>query len=160
MRYRPNVGICLINSQDLIFGGKRTNLEFLPKLNDTYWQMPQGGVKSLDNEEILIKGMYRELWEEIGLNPKHVEILKRSAKIKYDFDSKVMNSLNQVLYGNIVGQEQIWFYLKFLGTDTDICLTNDICPEFSEWRWCTADFLRKNVTPMKAKVYSKILCDL
>ncbi len=122
--------------------------------------MPQGGVKSFDDEEALVEGMYRELWEEIGLTPKQVEILKQSEKIKYNFDPDIMSPASRLLYNNTIGQEQIWFYLKFHGNDSDICLTNDLYPEFSEWKWCTADFLRDNVTPMKAHVYNTILASL
>lgn len=161
MVYRPNVGIVLINKHNLIFAGRRINIEFLENLNDPQkgWQMPQGGVDSLDDDVILENGMYRELYEEIGLSPKHVQIIGKSPRVKYTFSKKILSGINKELYGDIVGQEQIYFYLKFLGNNRDFNLETDEHPEFSEWRWVTPLFLIDNVIEMKKEVYRKIFSE-
>lgn len=152
--YRPNVGMCIINSEGLIFGARRTGLN-LGLGDEKAWQMPQGGVRSLANSSSLIEGMYKELWEETGLRPEHVQILRKSPIVRYDFD---LGILKRLVNGRVVvGQEQIWFYLNFVGKDSDFCLDNEMIPEFDEWRWCTADFLIENVIEMKRDVYEKIL---
>jgi 8-oxo-dGTP pyrophosphatase MutT (NUDIX family) len=62
--YRPNVGIVLLNEQRQVFWAQRVN-------NDG-WQFPQGGMNTDETPE---EAMYRELKEETGLSPGHVELL-------------------------------------------------------------------------------------
>lgn len=150
--YRANVGICIINKDGLIFAGKRIGI-----CGVNAWQMPQGGVDSLNDEKILLEGMYRELFEETGLLPKHVEILKKSEKVRYKFPPEIIAKNKQNKFPNIIGQEQIWFYLKFLGEDSDISLINDDHPEFSEWKWVSSQFLIQNIIEMKKEIYNLIL---
>jgi len=50
--YRPNVGIILANSRDLVFWGKR--------IKEHAWQFPQGGIKAGESPE---QAMFRELGE-------------------------------------------------------------------------------------------------
>lgn len=65
--YRPNVGIILLNHRNQVFWGKR--------IRTHSWQFPQGGI---DRGETPEQAMYRELHEEIGLKPEHVEVLART----------------------------------------------------------------------------------
>jgi len=65
--YRPNVGIILCNSHNQVFWGKR--------IREHAWQFPQGGIKYGESPE---QAMYRELMEEVGLQPNHVQILGRT----------------------------------------------------------------------------------
>ena len=65
--YRPNVGIILANRKNEVFWGKR--------INQHAWQFPQGGI---NRGETPVDAMYRELEEEIGLEPPHVQILGRT----------------------------------------------------------------------------------
>ncbi len=57
--YRLNVGIVLINEHRQLFWGQRVQQDS--------WQFPQGGL--LEGESA-IDAMYRELYEEIGLQKK------------------------------------------------------------------------------------------
>ena len=62
--YRPNVGIVLCNSAGQVLWARR--------IGQNSWQFPQGGIKEGESAE---SAMYRELDEELGLNPKDVTIL-------------------------------------------------------------------------------------
>ena len=42
------------------------------RIGHNAWQFPQGGI---DRGETPIDAMYRELWEEVGLHPRHVDLL-------------------------------------------------------------------------------------
>ena len=65
--YRPNVGIILVNDTNQVFWGKR--------VREQAWQFPQGGIKRGEDPE---QAMYRELFEETGLRPEHVELIART----------------------------------------------------------------------------------
>ena len=62
--YRPNVGIVLMHDDGRLFWARRVGRDG--------WQFPQGGMNS---DETPLEAMYRELFEETGLHPHHVEVL-------------------------------------------------------------------------------------
>ena len=65
--FRPNVGIVLLNARNQVFWGKR--------LRTHSWQFPQGGIKHGETPE---QAMFRELHEEVGLRPEHVQVIART----------------------------------------------------------------------------------
>ena len=120
--FRPNVGIVLLNKKNQIFLGKR--------IGELSWQLPQGGIKSEESPE---QAMLRELFEEVGLLPKHVTILGRTRDwLRYEVPE---HYVHRDIRGHYRGQKQIWFLLKMLGQDSDIQLLNNPKPEFDAWRW-------------------------
>lgn len=64
--YRPNVGIVLMRQDGQVFWARRVRRDG--------WQFPQGG---MNTDETPVEAMYRELQEETGLLPEHVEVLGR-----------------------------------------------------------------------------------
>lgn len=62
--YRPNVGIVICNRQGEVLWARR--------YGQHSWQFPQGGINPGETPE---QAMYRELFEEVGLNKKDVRIL-------------------------------------------------------------------------------------
>ena len=62
--FRANVGIILVNDQGQVFWGRRIGM--------SAWQFPQGGVNP---RESLEAAMFRELREEVGLEPHHVKVI-------------------------------------------------------------------------------------
>ena len=62
--YRANVGIILCNKQRRLFWARR--------VGQNAWQFPQGGIREHETPE---QAMYRELFEETGLQPEHDEII-------------------------------------------------------------------------------------
>ena len=61
--YRSNVGIVLCNPEGKVFWARRCGQDA--------WQFPQGGI---NKNESPVDAMYRELQEETGLLPVHVEV--------------------------------------------------------------------------------------
>ena len=144
LAYRPCVGIVLIK-KGKIFAGQRLDYK------SSAWQMPQGGIE--DNESPK-DAAFRELKEETGIKKKHIKIILESKNwLRYDLPEELISKLWN---GKFVGQKQKWFAMEFFGSDTDINI-NTKFPEFSQWKWMTADQLINSIVPFKKNVYKKIL---
>ena len=145
--YRPNVGIILCNGRNEVFWGKR--------VREHSWQFPQGGIKAGETPEL---AMYRELHEEVGLLPEHVKILGRTRDwLRYDVPDEW---IKRDWRGNYRGQKQIWFLLRLVGRDSDVCLRACQKPEFDAWRWSDYWVPMESVIDFKREVYQKALNEL
>lgn len=145
--YRPNVGIILLNRDNKVFWGKR--------IREHSWQFPQGGIKPGESPET---AMYRELLEEIGLLPQHVKILGRTRDWwRYNVPQHWMK---REFRGSYRGQKQIWFLLRLIGQDSDICLRASNQPEFDGWRWHEYWATIDEVIEFKQYVYEGALTEL
>jgi putative (di)nucleoside polyphosphate hydrolase len=143
--YRPCAGVMLINRDGLAFVGQRidTTMEA--------WQMPQGGI---DPGEDARDAALRELCEEIGVAPEHVEpIAEAPGEFFYDLPDDLVG---KVWKGKWRGQRQKWFLYRFLGEDTDINLATPH-PEFMSWRWVDPDELPRLIVPFKRQLYEDVL---
>jgi putative (di)nucleoside polyphosphate hydrolase len=145
--FRPNVGIILLNAHNEVFWGKR--------LREHSWQFPQGGIKY---GETPMQAMYRELHEETGLLPEHVKIVGRTRDwLRYEVPDKF---IKREVRGHYRGQKQIWFLLRMLGRDCDICLRATDHPEFDAWRWNEYWVPLDCVIEFKRDVYQLALTEL
>jgi len=145
--YRPNVGIVLANPRNEVFWGKR--------VNQHSWQFPQGGIKHGETPEA---AMFRELQEEVGLQPTHVRILGRTRSwLRYEVPQEWVR---REWRGNYRGQKQIWFLLRLVGRDTDVCLRACDKPEFDAWRWSDYWVPIDSVIEFKRDVYQQALTEL
>ncbi|MFN0040126.1 MAG: RNA pyrophosphohydrolase [Burkholderiales bacterium] len=145
--YRPNVGIVLCNGKNEVFWGKR--------VKEHAWQFPQGGIQAGETPE---QAMYRELKEEVGLNPEHVRILGRTREwLRYDVPQTWVRRESRTVYR---GQKQIWFLLRLVGRDCDVCLRNCEHPEFDAWRWHDYWVPLESVVEFKRDVYQRALQEL
>ena len=145
--YRPNVGIIICNRKNEVFWGKR--------VKQHAWQFPQGGIDPGETPEV---AMYRELHEEVGLQPQHVEILGRTRDwLRYDVPEQW---LRRDWRGNYRGQKQIWFLLRLVGRDTDVQLRASQKPEFDAWRWSPYWIPLDVVIDFKREVYELALSEL
>jgi len=142
--YRPNVGIVLLNRERQVFWAQRVN-------NDG-WQFPQGGMRT---DETPVEAMYRELQEETGLLPSHVELLGSTPGwLRYRLPRKYQRHFSKPL---CIGQKQVWFLLKFLADDSAFSLTLTESPEFSNFRWVDFWYPAENVIRFKRRVYRRAL---
>jgi putative (di)nucleoside polyphosphate hydrolase len=120
--FRPNVGIILLNQKNQVFWGKR--------IRTHSWQFPQGGIDRGENPE---QAMFRELHEEVGLQPDHVRIVARTRDwLRYEVPDRF---IKREARGHYRGQKQIWFLLQLVGNDWDLNLRATDHPEFDAWRW-------------------------
>ena len=102
--------------------------------------------------------MYRELHEETGLLPNHVQILGRTRGwLRYDVPAQW---IRRDLRGNYKGQKQIWFLLRMVGRDCDVRLRASTKPEFDAWRWSEYWIPLDSVIEFKRDVYHHALTEL
>jgi putative (di)nucleoside polyphosphate hydrolase len=148
--YRPNVGIVLINDDARVFWAKRRN--------SNGWQFPQGGVHSNETPE---QAMYRELREEVGLEPQHVEMLGRTRDwLRYDIPEEFRRRGNNDPRPGFRGQKQVWFLLRLTGSDRDVRLDTSHKPEFEDWRWIDYWCALDDIIAFKRDVYRLALTEL
>ena len=150
--YRPNVGIVLLNGRNEVFWGKR--------VGQHSWQFPQGGIAHGESPE---QAMYRELHEEVGLLPEHVQIIGRTRDwLRYDVPEEYLRRQHatRVHRAAYRGQKQIWFLIRLIGLDTDIQLRATEHPEFDAWRWVPFWIQLDAVIGFKREVYQLALSEL
>ena len=147
--YRPCVGIMLAHPDGRVFVGQRIDA---PKLGtEAAWQMPQGGV---DKGEDPRDAALRELWEETGIPADLVTIEAQTEDwLPYDLPHDIVP---KIWKGRYRGQKQLWFLMRFKGTDDQVNIATDH-PEFSEWRWLDADQLVANIVPFKREIYAQVV---
>jgi putative (di)nucleoside polyphosphate hydrolase len=145
--YRSNVGIVLCNARNEVFWGKR--------VRQNSWQFPQGGIKSGETPE---QAVFRELTEEVGLLPQHVRVLGRTRDwLRYDVPREW---IRREWRGHYRGQKQIWFLLRLVGRECDVCLRASTHPEFDAWRWNKYWDPVEAVVEFKREVYRQALDEL
>lgn len=145
--FRPNVGIILLNQRSQVFWGKR--------IRTHSWQFPQGGIDRGENPE---QAMFRELHEEVGLHPQHVQVLARTRDwLRYEVPDRF---IRRDARGHYKGQKQIWFLLQLVGHDWDLNLRATNHPEFDAWRWNDYWVPLDVVVEFKRGVYEMALTEL
>jgi putative (di)nucleoside polyphosphate hydrolase len=147
LQYRPCVGVMLVNGQGQAFVGKR-----IDNREGDWWQMPQGGV---DDGEDLDAALLREVNEETGIDPEHLEIVARlPQELLYDLPPELQGKL---WGGKYKGQRQSWYLVRFTGRDEDIDLDAWDHPEFCEWKWVEPDLLPELIVPFKRDIYHTVV---
>lgn len=143
--YRPNVGIIVANEQGQVLWARRVGQDA--------WQFPQGGIKKTESPE---QALYRELDEEIGLNPEDVQIVGTTRGwLRYKLPRRFRKSNSA-----FVGQKQKWFLLKMLATDDAVEFNHSESPEFDYWRWVSYWYPLGQVVAFKQDVYRRALKEL
>ncbi len=145
--YRANVGIIISNQANQVFWCKRAGQDG--------WQFPQGGI---NQDETPQQAMFRELQEETGLLPRHVEIIGNTRDwLRYRLPGHLIRRNAQPC---CIGQKQMWFMLRMVGSDNCVQLDCTAKPEFDKWRW--VDYWRpiNEVVVFKRRVYKSALREL
>lgn len=138
--YRANVGIILSNHQGSVLWARR--------MGQDAWQFPQGGI---DAEEDAEQAMYRELWEEVGLNQADVKILaSTSSWLRYKLPRRMVRRNCQPV---CIGQKQLWFLLRLTGEEHRLNLQASAKPEFDDWKWVDYWYPIDHVVYFKKRVY-------
>jgi putative (di)nucleoside polyphosphate hydrolase len=145
--YRPCAGIMLLNPEGMVFVGQRLDSQL------DAWQMPQGGI---DEGEEAEAAAFRELTEETGIAPHLAKLIARSAgEHLYDLPPHM---LGKIWKGRYRGQRQIWFLMRFLGTDSDINIAT-AHEEFRAWRWAAPEQLVDLIVPFKRELYTNVIAE-
>lgn len=142
--YRPNVGIVLMHGDGRLFWARRVGRDG--------WQFPQGGMNS---DETPLEAMFRELFEETGLHPQHVEVLGSTPGwLRYRLPKRFVRRRERP---TCIGQKQVWFLLRMLGTEADVRLDHSDRPEFDSYTWVDFWYPVDNVVEFKREVYQRAL---
>jgi putative (di)nucleoside polyphosphate hydrolase len=145
--FRANVGIMLSNDSGQLLWAKRTGMDA--------WQFPQGGIKPSESAE---SAMFRELHEELGLHPDHVEVLGCTQDwLRYRLPAELVRWKAKPV---CLGQKQIWFLLRLVGDDELVRLDRSRRPEFDHWRWIEFWEPLAEVVAFKQQVYRQALQEL
>ena len=142
--FRANVGIVICNRNGQVFWARR--------FGQHSWQFPQGGI---DEGETAEQAMFRELYEEVGLKPEQVKILRVTKNwIKYRLPKRLIRQDSTPV---CIGQKQKWFLLQLTCVDKEVDLLASGHPEFDDWRWVSYWYPVRNVVSFKRDVYRKVM---
>jgi len=138
--YRYGVGIILVNDRRQVFFAKRIGMPA--------WQFPQGGLQEDETPE---QAMFRELKEEIGLNPEDVQIVSSTRRwLRYRLPHRLVRHYAKPL---CIGQKQKWFLLRLANQEAKIDLQTNDDPEFDSWSWVSYWYPLRQVVIFKRRVY-------
>ena len=145
--FRPNVGIMLANDRGQLLWARR--------IGQDSWQFPQGGISGGESPE---EALYRELEEEVGLDPQAVEIRACTRGwLRYRLPKKFIRRGQKP---RCIGQKQKWFLLRMLADDSAVRFDRNHKPEFDDWRWVSYWYPLTQVIPFKREVYRSALKEL
>lgn len=119
------------------------------------WQFPQGGIKHGESPE---QAMFRELNEELGLEPAHVAVLGVTRDwLHYRLPQRYIRPRR----GRVcIGQKQRWFVLRLLATESLVRFDATQQAEFDGWRWVDYWHPLTEVVEFKREVYRSALHEL
>lgn len=142
--FRANVGIVIVNDRGQVFWARR--------FGQHSWQYPQGGV---DEGETPEQTMFRELREEVGLLPEHVEVLASTKHwLRYKLPKRLIRHDSAPV---CIGQKQKWFLLRLNGAESAVDFNHTGHPEFDDWRWVSYWYPVRQVVSFKREVYRKVM---
>lgn len=145
--FRSNVGIIIANAEGSVLWAKR--------LGQNAWQFPQGGINKGESPE---QAMYRELQEEVGLEPSDVELITATRGwLRYRLPQHMLRHNSEPL---CIGQKQKWFLLRLLSDESCIDVKAHKEQEFDRWEWVSYWYPLEQVVNFKRDVYRRALKEL
>ena len=146
--FRANVGIILSHADGRLFWARRVG-------GRAGWQFPQGGIQPEESPE---HALYRELEEEVGLDPAHVELLATTRDwLRYRLPPRYQRHDSQPA---CIGQKQRWFLLRVKDEEPAVRFDRSSTPEFDDWRWVEYWHPLSEVIFFKRRVYREALTEL
>jgi putative (di)nucleoside polyphosphate hydrolase len=146
--FRSNVGIVLANDRGQVLWARRVG-------GRDAWQFPQGGINRGESPE---DALYRELHEEVGLEPEAVEVLGSTRGwLRYRLPRRFIRKGQKPL---CIGQKQKWFLLRMLAEDDAVQLDLNDKPEFDHWQWVSYWYPLNQVISFKREVYRRAMKEL
>ncbi len=147
VRYRPNVAALVVNPVGNLLICERWTIPGA-------WQFPQGGVDAGESAE---QALFREVREEIGLEPKHYEVVGRREGYRYLYPAH--SRWKKLRKHGSHGQEQTYF-LCHLKPDAPQVNVNQREREFRAYRWILpVEFDLDWLPPFKRDVYREVMRD-
>jgi putative (di)nucleoside polyphosphate hydrolase len=145
--FRHNVGIILVNGQGRVFWARRSG--------QSAWQFPQGGIRRDETPE---DAMFRELFEEVGLEAEDVQVMGCTRGwLSYRLPAHLVRRHSLPL---CIGQKQRWFVMRLVGDESRVRLDAGDKPEFDAWRWVYYWRPVREVVAFKRSVYRRALKEL
>ena len=145
--YRANVGIVVANCRGDVLWARRRG--------QSSWQFPQGGIQEGETAD---QALFRELYEEIGLQPEHVEIVSSTDSwLRYRLPQHLIRGNSDP---NFVGQKQKWYLLRMLADDDAVRTDRSGRPEFDHWRWVSYWYPLTQIVAFKRDVYRRAMREL
>ena len=143
--YRQGVGIVVCDHRGRVLLARRRD--------HRGWQFPQGGVRP---GEAPREAMYRELTEELGLQPSHVrEVARMGSWVSYRLPARYRRSGQSPC----IGQKQLWWLLRLEAGDDQVRLELADKPEFDDWKWVDYWLPVSEVVFFKRAVYREVLTE-
>jgi putative (di)nucleoside polyphosphate hydrolase len=147
VRYRPNVAALVVNTEGNLLICERWTIPGA-------WQFPQGGV---DGGETLEQALFREVREEVGLEPKHYEVIERRDGYRYLYPTGARGK--KLRKHGSHGQEQSYF-LCHLKPNAPRINVKQKQPEFRAYRWIPPiEFDLDWLPAFKRDVYREVMRD-
>ena len=143
--YRRGVGIVISDGRGRVLFARRRD--------HRGWQFPQGGVRP---GEAPRNAMYRELQEELGLEPQHVrELARMRSWVSYRLPQRYRRSGTPVC----IGQKQLWWLLRLESGEEEVRPDWADEPEFDDWKWVDYWHPVREVVFFKRDVYREVLTE-
>jgi putative (di)nucleoside polyphosphate hydrolase len=142
--FRKGVAMIVVNNCNRVLWAKRIHQEA--------WQFPQGGLMENESPE---EAVYRELHEEVGLQPKDISVIANTKNwLYYRLPVQMIRHHSQPI---CIGQKQKWYLLRLLSEDKEISFDTTDKPEFEDYRWVYYWLPLKKIVPFKRRVYREAL---